>query len=145
MIEGQHAVEGYVLCPRPHDPPRLVREEVAWCTGGACLECFHEEGAKLIHRIELVRKGQRLSVPKRSKPDRRKRHRPERNARKTLNAKARERARKRLSEIYPALYNVLLAEEREQLGLPPWPTAIAVRGGDPYPDIERAAKEAGLM
>lgn len=144
MIEGQHAVEGYVLCPRPHDQPRLVREEVANCTGGVCLECFHNEGAKLIHKIELVRRGQRLVVPKRAKPDRRKRHRPERNARKNLNAKARERARKRLSEIYPNIYNVLLAEEREALGLAPWPEAIAVRGSDPTAEILEAAKEAGL-
>ena len=145
MAEAHHVVEGYVLCPRVHDEPKLVREEVANCTGGVCLECFHNEGAKLIHKIELVRQGQRLVVPLRAKPNRRKRHRPNRNARKGLNAKARERARKRVADMLPDLYNVVLAEEREALGLDPWPTQIAVRGGDPTAEILYAAREAGLL
>lgn len=144
MIEGTHVVEGYVLCPRPHDEPKLVREDVAWCTGGLCLEHFHAEGSKRIERIELVRRGQRLSVPARVKPVKRKRHRPERNARKNLNAKARERARKRVADLFPELYVILLAEEREALGLPALPVQVAVQGGDPTAAIEYAEREAGL-
>lgn len=146
MSQGTPVVEGYVLCPRPHDEPKLVREEVARCTGGICPEHFAAEGGKLIHQIELVRRGQRIMVPKREKPSRRRyRYRPQRNARKSLNAKARERARKRVADMFPNLYNAILAEEREALGLEPWPTAIAVRGDDPLPEIVQAAQEAGVL
>lgn len=139
-------VAGYVLCPRPnHTEPELVPAHIAWCTGGVCLACFAVEGRPRVRKIELVRQGQRLLVPQRSKPvKKRYRYRPERNARKELNRRARERARKRVADMFPELYVVLLAEERERLGLPALPPAVAVQGGDPTELIARAEREAGL-
>lgn len=137
-------VEGYTLCPRPHDSPKWVRDEVAHCTGGICLECFEAEGAERIRRIELVIRGRRLSVPAGDGKPKRKRYRPHRNARKALNAKARERARRRLSELHPALYTVLLAEERAKLELPALPPQVAVFGGNPNPEIDALEREVGL-
>lgn len=136
-------IEGYVVCPGHHhvEATRLVREDIAHCTGGLCLECFAAEGGKRIREIELVMRGRRLTVPIGDGKPKKRRYRPHRNARKALNAKARERARKRLSELHPELYVVLLAEERAKMGLPALPVQIAVRGGDPTPEIEALERE----
>lgn len=131
-------IEGYVVCPGSHhvEQIRLIREEIAHCTGGFCLECFAAEGGKRLAEIELVMKGRRLKVPIGDGKPKRKRYRPHRNARKALNAKARERARKRLSDLQPELYVILLAEERAKMGLPALPVQIAVHGGNPTPHID---------
>jgi hypothetical protein len=147
MSTGKEVVAGYVLCPRAtHTEPKLVKDYVAQRTGGICSECFAVEvGRDRIRRIELVRQGQRLVVPARAKPSKKRyRYRPERNRRKALNSKARERARKRVADMVPELYDAVLAEERAKLGLEPWPVEIAIRGTDPNATIESLARAAGI-
>lgn len=146
MSQAPQLVEGYVVCPGHHhvEATRLVRDDVAHCTGGLCLDCFAAEGGKRIREIELVMRGRRLVVPVGDGKRKTKRYRPHRNARKALNAKARERARKRVADLVPELYVVLLAEERAKLGLPALPVQIAVHGGNPMPDIEALERSVGL-
>ena len=145
MAEPRVLVEGYVLCPRGrHSEPELVRKEVAQRLGGVCSACFAAEGGKLITSVEVVTREGRIRLPSR-RPDRRNRYRPQRNARKDLNKKARQRAARRVAAMFPNLYDVVLAEEREALGLPPWPVDIAARGLDATAEIVHAARQAGVL
>lgn len=121
-------VEGYRACRCS----RLVRDEVARRTQGRCPDCFIADGGDRVTKIELVGKGRRVSVPlNRRKPQTPRKRTAEAVARRKQADKAKERARKRLASMFPDVYDMLVAEERAALGLEPWPTDTALRGGDP--------------
>ena len=134
MHQGDHLVEGYELCARGCET--WVRAEVASRTAGACPECFAAEGGKVVRTAELIGRGMRVTIPLGDRPKRRKRELSEaRKARKREATRAADAARKRLAAMLPDLYDVVLADERASRGLEPWPTEIAVRGGDASDEI----------
>ncbi len=109
-----------------------VRDEVAVRTGGECASCFQIHGSKKVTTIELVGRGMVIEIPRYRNRKRKSRPPTEQAAnKKRLSDKAKRAARKRLAAMFPDVYDMLLAEERGLLGLEPWPTEIALRGGDP--------------
>lgn len=122
-----------------------MRVEVARVTGGVCDEAYRILNQQRLTEIELVGRGSRIRVPitrSRKKPDR---HlTPEQVRRKKQSEKAKDRARKRLAAIFPDLYETLVAEERAEMGLEPWPVERAVKAADPSVDIGFAELAAEL-
>lgn len=103
--------------------------EVAWKTGGLCASCFRE--SPVVRDIIAVTKDRervKLTLSKRTPGDKaqrkrakqRARRRPDQRERTRLVALAATRARAALTRLHPAEYEVLLAEERANLGLTPW-------------------------
>lgn len=113
-----------------------VRDEVAVRTNGECASCFQAHGAKKVTTIELVGRGMVIEIPRYRNRKRPPRRLSEQSANtKRLSDKAKRAARKRLAAMFPDCYDMLLAEERGLLGLEPWPTEIALRGGDPTVEL----------
>lgn len=131
-MEPIHDVVGYALCVGCGDD--LVLDIVARRTGGLCTTCFDRRGGALRH-IEIEARGARIPIrlgpPARTRIRSRASH--DSKTREKIVDKCRDRARKRLQAIFPDLYDILLADERAQAGLDPWPLAMAVRSG-PDPD-----------
>ena len=143
MSDQVHGLEGYVLCG--HHQNHWVRDEVAARTGGVCPEAWRILNQQRLTEIELVGRGSRVKVPLSRNRKRPNRHiTPQRAERKKLNEKAKERARKRLAAMFPDLYDTLVAEERADLGLEPWPVEIAIRGEDPEVELRFAELMAEL-
>lgn len=141
MSDLVHAVEGYALCCSCAE--RWVPEAVASRLAGRCHECYREDSGARLGRIEVVGRGGRVTVPL-SRKRRRKAMTPGRAQRRKLNAKAKDAARRRLAAMFPDAYDILLAEERGQRGLEPWPAEVAARGGDPEADLAFAELQAEL-
>lgn len=122
-----------------------MRDEVAARTGGVCPEAWRILNQQRLTEIELVGRGSRIKVPltrARKRPDR---HlTPAQVQRKKAGEKAKHRARKRLAAMFPDLYDALVAEERAEMGLEPWPVERAIRGEDPEVEIGFAALMAEL-
>lgn len=137
MSQALHAPAGYSSCRTCGE---WVRDEVFTRTDGLCPAHFAAAGRQRLTSLELVGRGMVLEIPK-AKGRRRttKRGTPERKARKRLAELAKRRARHRLAAIFPEIYDILLAEERGELGLEPWPTAIALRGGNGDDELAFAA------
>lgn len=94
-----------------------VLEIVAWQTGGVCMECFVAGETVRMAEVEIAVRGGKTLL----KLDRRRNHgkskgRPE-TRRKVEHA--RTRAMRRLRHLYPDVFDVLYAEERHKVGLPP--------------------------
>lgn len=144
-FEGSPRVDlvGYVLCG--HHQNHWVRSEVASRTGGVCPEAFRIFNHQRLTEIELVGRGSRIKVPLSRSRKRPNRHITSGRAeRKKAADKAKHRARKRLAAMFPDLYDILVAEERAEMGLEPWPVEMAIRGDDPDVEIGFAALIAEL-
>lgn len=105
--------------------------EVAKWTNGNCDDCFIASGCRRRSRVEVLSRGNRLSIPK--SPGRKRPHRPSRSTKiKSKEAeKAKERARATLARLFPELYFELVADERAKAGLAPWTVPMALRAGGP--------------
>lgn len=128
MKDAAHEVEatqidvaGYRSCRNPWCG-ELILVEVASHTGGLCAECLHGELGSKLAEVEVRNRGriQSLRLPQR-------RGRDKGNlATHTAGTKARSRADRRLRNLFPELYEVLLGEERARLGLEPFPIQTAI-------------------
>lgn len=117
-------IEGYVICGGCGEA--WVLREIASRTGGVCSNCFRT--GTTVGRIKVLADGIEMSMP--TKKFHRRRKNRGNVTTKHKSEHARRRAKTRLSNLYPAIYDQILAEERCKLGLDPWPVEIAVRGGD---------------
>lgn len=125
-------IVGHTLCVRCQDA--LVLTVIANRTGQICEQCLTERGSPF-KQIEVEANGTRFPVPI-GPPKERRPKRPETEASKAREKvvdKCKDRALRRLRTIFPDLYDILLAEERANAGLPPWPLGSAIRYG-PDPD-----------
>jgi len=124
----QIQIDGHKNC---HDCGKPVPEHAYWQTNARCFQCFlrQPEFVKL-HNVEAAITHNRIAVPdpgntrKRSqwevKIERRVGGKDKQVAvrqRGKLLEQARRRASKRLTRLYPAMYSLLLAEEREKFGM----------------------------
>lgn len=114
-------IEGYKLCMC--NCGRQVLEHVFHLTGGLSFDCFIAQKMVRIHEIEVMNRGKRTPVPiprtpREIKDKARKVRNREREHQVT---RAQQRAMARLKMIYPALFDILYAEERAKIGLPPVP------------------------
>lgn len=100
-----------------------VAREYASHHRGQCPQCFVDSGRQLRRGLEVVARGAKLTMPSK------RRHKTKVKVKNKANEKAKERARKRLAAIFPDLYQILLAEERAELGLEPYPGDWDVRRG----------------
>lgn len=106
-------IEGYVDC---HRCGAWVVREAARRTGGLCASCI-DAVRDQIGTMEIVIGGKLVKV---------RTHEPRGGSKGDPNtakaaAKAREKARKRLSRLFPAVFEVLVADERARAGIEPWP------------------------
>jgi len=126
-----HVVQGYVLCRCD----AWVRDEVAALTQGRCPSCYRADGAERTVAIELVGQGMRVQIPLGGRRTKKRALTEGRIERRKQNEKAKARARKRLASMFPDLFAALVAEERGDLGLEPWPVETAVRTVDPDAEL----------
>lgn len=120
--EQASVVAGYVACVTCAD--RWVTREYARWHRGQCELCFIAAGRELRRGVEIVARGARVTLPTG------RRHKTKVKAKNKAGEKAKERARKRLAAMFPDLYQILLAEERAELGLTPYPGDWDVRRGE---------------
>jgi hypothetical protein len=118
-MSQSHRLQGYEVCPGCDSP---VVAEISVKTGGRCIDCYLENLGKL-KVLEVQHLGRRQSAPVVIT----KRHK--RKVKDKRAEKAKLRALKRMRAIVPALYDVLLAEERVKEGLEPF-TVHAMSGND---------------
>jgi hypothetical protein len=128
---SQIDLEGYSACVNTWCG-KIVLREVAEKTRGYCTDCFRGPLGTRITEVEIISRGQRMPLSLRAKPWPAKKHKGDRD-RQRAQEKAKLRAMRRLRAVFPDIYDVFLAEERARVGLNPWPTEMAVRGG---PDID---------
>lgn len=102
---------GYVRC---EDCGALVVEQFAIQTDGRCPECWKDRQA--LTALEVAHNSVRMVVAQKPKNRRRMANGEVYTAREL---KAREKARTRLANLFPDVYDMLLDEERVKLGLPP--------------------------
>jgi len=109
-----------------------------------CPEAFQQQLDPIVTEIELVGRGSRIRVPtkKRAKPNRKHQGNVQRQQ---LNRKAKINARKRLAAMFPDLYDMLVADERQQLGLDPYPRESSMKRHSPEVDIRFAQLFAELQ
>lgn len=91
-----------------------------------------------IGRIKVIADGIAMTMPTK-RFHRRRKNRGDPTT-KHASEHARRRAKTRLANLYPAVYDQILAEERGKLGLEPWPVELAVRGGQD-PDASKTLAE----
>ncbi len=129
------SVLGYITCPCGIP----VLDVVAYKTDGHCEDCHRENVNNRISDMEIVGRNLRVTVPAQlptSEAELRKRA-AKRKARKTPesrhNEKLREAAKqaafKRLRDLFPELFEVLVADERAKRGLKPWTITAALTPG----------------
>jgi len=106
----------------------LVLKEVAERTRNYCPSCWRKVFSSNLTDVEIRGRGFKAQMPLRTKPS------PKRNKGNKGHSqqveKAKIRAMKRLRAIFPDLYDMILAEERANVGLEPWPVEMAVRGSN---------------
>lgn len=133
---GVDVVVGYVTCATC--PDAWVAKDYASSHGGQCPECFVAGGRKIRRHLEVVGRGTTVKIST-AKPRKKVRTTPKN---KQLE-KAKDRARKRLAATFPDFYQILLAEERAAIGLPPYPKDWDARCG-PDPSGEATGAFAAL-
>ncbi len=129
------SVLGYAVCPCG----KPVLDAVAYKTDGHCEDCHRANVNNRISDMEIVGRNMRISVPvDRPRTDAgQTRMAAKRKARKTPesrhNEKQREAAKqaafKRLRDLFPELFEVLVADERAKRGLKPWTITAALTPG----------------
>lgn len=111
-------IEGYVDCARCGAPEL---RHVAWQTRGVCFPCFANGELARFREVEITQRRARHSIRRKGANKRAKT--PNRGP-NTQNAKAdqaRAKAQRRLSHLFPEVFDVLYAEERFNAGLAPRP------------------------
>jgi hypothetical protein len=109
-------VLGFTLCS---SCGRAVLEDIADAGGGRCVQC----NLGLVPKPELVVRLDGADVPVKRLPRklRKGRRTPGEKKRALLLKGAKTRAMKRLRDMHPDEYRLLLADERIKLGLDPYP------------------------
>ena len=145
---------GHTLCSECAAP---VLDEVARVTGRRCGPCFRADVGGVLRDAVAVGSGGerfRLRVYSSSRPPGERRRRVDARSRARKRSSNRERARlvataerrakQRLRNIFPALYEVILADERASLGLDDFTIDKAVAMEDPARSIDFVATYARL-
>jgi hypothetical protein len=115
-------IEGYRECGNDACG-NMVLDFTAWQTGGVCFDCFINGDMARVREIEVIERATRHKIDagpanaKRS-PGKAKR-KPTENVRQA--DLARLRAARRLSRLFPEVFDILYAEERWKAGLQPKP------------------------
>lgn len=127
---------GYAVCGICSTP---VLDIVAYKTKGLCPGCHRKGLAEILEPMEARGRGLRVQLPKRERTeqqreiDRRKaekrRHDPDRRQAERLREQSKQAAFKRMRDIFPALFEVLVAQERAERGLEPWTVTAALTPG----------------
>lgn len=101
--------------------------EITWRTDGLCVDCFRGVLGSQIAEVE-VRSRSRSIVMRRQSQN----HNPNKGNRATKHAstKAARFASNRLRQLFPDLYDCLLAEERQRFGLDPFPHERTIQQPD---------------
>lgn len=118
-VDDTPDLAGYTACSVCR---QLILDEVARVTGGLCGEHWRLR-LDPVKVIELGNRSARYPVyPGASRRQRRrKRSTKTRTANEGLAEKARRAAQRRMKDVFPEIYELFLGEERERLGLPPFP------------------------
>lgn len=120
------SIAGYTICRRC---PAFVLNEVAHKTGGMCADCFRAAANHVLDAV-VVRTEEReplrlkIHASRKSPAEQRRRAKRPKSARDRAQGKKAERAAlkamRRLRDIFPEIYEVLLADERAKAGLNAW-------------------------
>lgn len=115
-------VFGYEACRRCHRP---VLAELARKTSGHCGDCYRDffrDGAgDVVVRAGAEAVAVRATYATTTNSERRRRRRKGNDSARDRDAtKANQRARARLARLFPEIFEMLKAEERERLGLEAW-------------------------
>lgn len=119
---------GYQLCACG----AWVPDEMAWLTDGRCLACHRAHLGRTVEPIIVRARGQMIEVARvagtPAEVERRRRknlakaakrkHDPKHKRRRHQSDHAKRRALRRLKALFPDVYDLLLTEEREAMGLP---------------------------
>lgn len=124
---------------------------IAHKTSGLCPDCFRAKTnpfltAVVAHNNSGERVKLRL-VTRRRPPSHKagkKRAKGRNKDRDRTVRQAQARAMRRLRELYPDVYEVLLADERAEAGLEPWTIERALTAHRPYSHFDELAKYAGI-
>lgn len=128
-------VMGYVVC----ECGAPVLDAVAWKTQGKCADCHRALFNQLVGVMEIVGRNMRVSVPselpkseaaqRRAAAKRKARKTPESRANEKLREAAKQAAFKRMRDLFPELFEVLVADERAKRGLKAWTLNAALTPG----------------
>lgn len=144
---------GYVvcLCGTPE------RREVAWKTGGLCSECFRDDAMNVFAETVLhgpdgmrlpvvVHRSQRTPDERVQRARSRKaaKRKPTARQRRTLIDRAERRAKQRLTKLFPGIYELLLALEREDLGLEGWTIERCLTNHRPNHELDMLLRMHGI-
>lgn len=121
---SQIDIEGYRSC-RNEWCGSLVLKEIADRTQGLCTDCFRTHLGEQMAAVEVVSRGDRVSV--KSTGRRRNQLNKGDRATKRRAEQAKRRAYRRLSGVFPELFDVFYAEERARVGLEPWPIETVIQ------------------
>jgi hypothetical protein len=141
-VDELHETEGSVAPPVGYGTCRIAACGVWELTivlarsGGVCTGCHLAGLGEQFRHIEIVSRGRRTAIRKttnRPGP-------PRRTATRGAANHAKRRALKRLKNLFPDLYDILVAEERANVGLEPWPLRRALEHHDD-PDGARMLHE----
>lgn len=144
------SILGHVCCPECGSP---VIDAIADKTGGFCPRHFREQVAPIIGEvIANTADGRRLPVrivrARRTRADRasraRAKKRPDVRERRRLTDRAERRAKQRLTKMLPGVYELLLAFEREDLGLEGWTIERALTPHLAAPELDMLLRVHGI-
>jgi hypothetical protein len=119
-------IEGYRLCGNSTCGNHVL-DTTAWQTGGVCFDCFVAGDMARFRQVEIIQRATRhtldagpANVPAKRRPGGKSKRRSQTGnpVRADL---ARMRALRRMRHLFPAVFDILYAEERWKAGLEPRP------------------------
>jgi len=130
-------VLGYTACRECGTP---VIDAIAFKTSNRCPTHHREWVARRIEAIELRGKGLRVPIPvdkpstiydrkRNAAKNKARREDPVKRRKEHLRERAKQAAYRRLRSLFPDVFDVLVAQERERLGLPAWSIDMALTPG----------------
>ena len=141
-------VFGYSVC---RDCATPMLDIIAAKTSGLCPDCFRAKTNPFLRQVVAHNNdGSRVQlrlVTRRRPPSHKagkKRARGRNKERAKVVRQAQARATRRLRELYPDVYEVLLADERAEAGLEPWTIERALTPHRPFSHFDELAKYAGV-
>jgi len=142
------AIFGYSVCVKCGEP---VLDFVAYKTQSHCAECFRQHAAEILDPIMTVVAGRekivlRTNISKRrpgvraqrARARARDRKKPEVREHRRVVAGCADRASRKLRRLFPEIYELLLADERQRAGLNAYTIDMALTPGDASSSLEFA-------
>lgn len=132
----------------------LVMKAVAYKTEGFCEDCYRKEFRDRVTELEIAGVGARVPIrgARPSKKKKNARTKPSKTTLLGLKKAAARRARSRLAQAFPEIYQAFLAEERAKVGLDPFTIDAAIhhdqdraRATMDFAEVYAALKRAEVM